>query len=68
MLSEIYINITNTELANKLNIPLSMVSKIKSGVSKKNEEVDRIIGLVENKGIIQAWPFFSLIIQHSLFL
>lgn len=54
MLSEIYINITNTELANKLNIPLSMVSKIKSGVSKKNEEVDRIIGLVENKGIIQA--------------
>lgn len=54
LLSEEYVDITNTELASKLNIPLSMVSKIKSGVSKKNEEVKRIIRLVENKGIIQA--------------
>lgn len=54
LLSEEYSNITATELANKLNIPLSMVSKIKSGVSKRTEYVDEVIEKFKNKGIIQA--------------
>ncbi len=37
-----------------------MVSKIKSGVSKKNEEVDRIIDTVIDKRIFQAWPLILL--------
>jgi len=54
LLCEEYSRITATELANKLNIPLSMVSKIRSGVIKKTENVDRIIEKFKNKGIIQA--------------
>lgn len=54
LLSEKYVEISNTELAKKLNIAPSMVSKIKSGISKKNEEVERLIELVTNKEIIQA--------------
>ncbi|MFA5524102.1 MAG: transposase [Tissierellales bacterium] len=54
LLGEKYTNITSTELANKLRIPLSMVSKIKSGESKRTEYVENIIEKFENKGIIQA--------------
>lgn len=54
LLSEKYVEISNTELAKKLNIAPSMVSKIKSGISKKNEEVEKIIELAMKKEIIQA--------------
>ena len=43
LLSEKYSNTTAVELARKLNIPPSMVSKIKSGVSKRTEYVNEII-------------------------
>jgi len=54
LLSEKYFNITATELAGNLNIPLSMVSKIKSGGSKRTEYVNEIIEKFENKVIIEA--------------
>lgn len=54
LISEKYSNTTGTELARKLNIPISMVSKIKSGESKRTEYVDNIIQKFEKKGIIQA--------------
>ncbi len=52
--SEKHADVTNTELAKKLNIPLSMISKIKSGASKRTAYVDKIMEKFENKGIFQA--------------
>lgn len=45
----------STELAQKINIPLSMISKIKSGESKSNKFVEELVNDFEKrKGIIQA--------------
>ncbi|UNC93089.1 transposase [Candidatus Contubernalis alkaliaceticus] len=43
LLSESYCNISNTLLAKKLNLPLSMISKIKSGVCKRTTYVEDVI-------------------------
>lgn len=43
LLSERYCNITNTMLAQKLNLPLSMISKIKSGACKGTAYVEDVI-------------------------
>ncbi|WP_366922768.1 transposase [Metallumcola ferriviriculae] len=43
LLSERHCDVTNTLLAQKLNLPLSMISKIKSGVSKRTDYVQEII-------------------------
>ena len=47
-------NFANAELASKLNIPPSMVSKIRSGESKGTPFVDEIIKTIKEKGIFQA--------------
>ncbi|MFZ5944768.1 MAG: transposase [Bacillota bacterium] len=47
-------NISSTDLANTLNIPLSMVSKIISGDSRLSSGATVILEEIENKGIIQA--------------
>lgn len=55
LLSEKHCKVSNTSLALILNLPLSMVSKIKSGESKGTEYVHQIMYRFErNKGIIQA--------------
>ncbi|EOD00300.1 transposase [Caldisalinibacter kiritimatiensis] len=54
LLSEEYVNISNENLANKLNISSSMVSKIRSGASKRNKEVNKIVELVKSYSLIQA--------------
>jgi putative transposase len=43
LLSERHCNVTNTLLAQELNLPLSMISKIKSGESKGTGYVQEII-------------------------
>lgn len=53
-LSEKYSDIPNKELAEKLNIPPSMISKIISGESHGTHLVDEIVNKIEEKGIIQA--------------
>ncbi|MDR3586946.1 MAG: transposase [Desulfosporosinus sp.] len=53
-ISEKYGSFANAELARKLNLPPSMVSKIRSGDSKGTQIVDEIIRNIEEKGIIQA--------------
>lgn len=47
-------DISNKELANELNLPPSMVSKIISGKSRGTNYVDEIIRKVEEKGIIHV--------------
>ena len=54
LLSEKYTYVTNTKLAKILNIPLSMVTKIRSGESRGTKMVENLIRSIENKGIIQA--------------
>ncbi|MFZ5642685.1 MAG: transposase [Bacillota bacterium] len=53
-LSEKYSEITNIELARRLNIPPSMISKIKSGECRGTHLVDEIMSKIEEKGIFQA--------------
>ena len=53
-ISEKHGNFANAELAKKLNLPPSMISKIRSGDSKGTQIVDEIIRKIEEKGIIQA--------------
>lgn len=53
-LSEKYSDISNKELAKKLNLPPSMISKIISGNSKGTNFVDELVHRIEEKGIIQA--------------
>lgn len=53
-LSEKYSDISKKELANMLNLPPSMISKIISGKSRGTHLVDELIRKIENKGIIQA--------------
>ncbi|MFZ7104144.1 MAG: transposase [Peptococcaceae bacterium] len=49
-----YSRMSGTALAGALNIPLSMVSKIKSGESKLSPAAEELLKKVENKGIFQA--------------
>lgn len=49
LISDKYSETTVSELAMKLNIPVSMVSKIKSGISKRTDDVDQIIREFEEK-------------------
>lgn len=49
LLSERHCCVTNTLLAQKLNLPLSMISKIKSGASKGTDYVQEIIRSFEKK-------------------
>jgi len=53
-ISEKYGSFANCELAMKLNLPPSMVSKIRSGDSKGTAMVEEIIRNIEHKGIIQT--------------
>ena len=53
-LSEKYSDISNIELARKLNIPPSMISKIISRECRGTHLVDEIMSKFEEKGIIQA--------------
>jgi putative transposase len=54
ILSERYADVSNKELSKRLNIPPSMVSKIRSGECHGSYIVDDLISIIENKGIIQA--------------
>lgn len=58
LLSDKYTNATTTELAKQLNISASMVSKIKSGSSKRTSYTDEIINKFESYSIIQACDRF----------
>ena len=53
-LSKKYSEVSNKELAEKLNLPPSMISKIISGESQGTPFVDEIVHRIEDKGIIQA--------------
>lgn len=53
-LSEKYSDTSQKELANKLNLPPSMISKITSGKSRVTQLVDELMRKFEEKGIIQA--------------
>jgi len=53
-ISEDYGSFANVELAEKLNIPPSMVSKIRSGESKGTQMVNEILMKIQQKGIFQA--------------
>lgn len=53
-LSEKYSDTPQKELANKLNLPPSMISKITSGKSRGTQLVDELMRKFEEKGIIQA--------------
>lgn len=55
LINDKYAIMRSTELAQKINIPLSMISKIKSGESKSNKFVEELVNDFEKrKGIIQA--------------
>ncbi|KJS19099.1 MAG: hypothetical protein VR72_20430 [Clostridiaceae bacterium BRH_c20a] len=49
-----YSGISSSVLANQLNTPLSMVSKIRSEDSKLSQSAELPLQEIENKGIIQA--------------
>jgi ribosome-binding protein aMBF1 (putative translation factor) len=54
ILCERHLNLSNAELARKLNIPPSMISKIRSGESKGTGLVKEIVSKFEEKRIFQA--------------